>query len=62
MEASRALNQIHTDPAAPAALVDLMKTFMNFLRPSPMFAYVVQMAIRLVHMHRVRCCLPAKRE
>jgi len=51
--ANEALTQIHTDPAVPAPLVELMKTFMSFLRPSPMLAYLVQMAIRLVHMHRV---------
>jgi site-specific DNA-methyltransferase (adenine-specific) len=51
--ANEALTQIHNDPAVPAPLVELMKTFMNFLRPSPMMAYLVQMAIRLVHMHRV---------
>jgi len=51
--ANAALTQIHQDPACPATLVDLMKTFMNFLRPSPMMAYLVQMAIRLVHMHRI---------
>jgi DNA modification methylase len=44
---------IHTDPAVPAPLVELTKTFMNFLRPSPMLAYLVQMAVRLVHMHRL---------
>jgi DNA modification methylase len=53
LAANEALTQIHTDPAVPASLVELMKTFMNFLRPSPMFAYLVQMAIRLVHMHRI---------
>ncbi|MBN1942092.1 MAG: restriction endonuclease [Phycisphaerae bacterium] len=51
--ANEALVQIHNDPAVPANLVELMKTFMNFLKPSPMLAYLVQMAIRLVHMHRV---------
>jgi DNA modification methylase len=51
--ANAALTQIHQDPACPATLVDLMKTFMNFLRPSPMLAYLVQMAVRLVHMHRI---------
>jgi len=53
MAANEALTEIHTDAAVPAPLVELMKTFMNFLRPSPMLAYLVQMAIRLVHMHRV---------
>jgi len=30
-----------------------MSTFLGFLKPSPMMAYLVQMAIRLVHLHRV---------
>ena len=51
--ANVALVQIHSDPSVPAPLVDLMKTFMNFLKASPMMAYLVQMGIRLVHMHRV---------
>jgi DNA modification methylase len=51
--ANKALSQLHTDPAVPAALADLAKTFMSLLRASPMMAYLVQMAIRLVHMHRV---------
>lgn len=51
--ANEALTQIHTDPAVPAPLAELMKTFISFLRPSPMMAYLVQMAIRLVHLHRV---------
>lgn len=53
MAANEALTRIHTDPAVPAPLVELMRTFMQFLKPSPMLAYLVQMAIRLVHMHRV---------
>ena len=52
-ESNRAMTAIVTDPAVPAPLADLMKTFMQFLRPSPMMAYLVQMAIRLVHLHRV---------
>lgn len=51
--ANKALTQIHNDPAVPAPLVELMKTFMQFLKASPMMAYLTQMAIRLVHMHRV---------
>lgn len=51
--ANEALTRIHTDRKVPAPLVELMKTFMNFLKPSPMMAYLVQMAIRLVHMHRI---------
>jgi len=53
MEANKALTRIAHDPAVPPALTDLVNTFMNFLKPSPMMAYLVQMAIRLVHMHRV---------
>ena len=53
MEANKALTRILQDKVVPPALADLMKTFINFLRPSPMMAYLVQMAIRLVHMHRV---------
>ncbi|MBN2583309.1 MAG: restriction endonuclease [Planctomycetes bacterium] len=53
MAANVALQEINTDPAVPAPLVELMRTFMDFLRPSPMMAYLVQMAIRLVHLRRV---------
>jgi len=53
MAANEALTRIHNDPAVPAPLVELMKTFMNFLKASPMMAYLVQMAVRLVHMHRI---------
>jgi len=53
MAANEALTQIHNDRAVPAPLVELMKTFMQFLKASPMMAYLVQMGIRLVHMHRV---------
>jgi len=51
--ANEALTRITREPGVPAALVELVKTLMNFLKPSPMMAYLVQMAIRLVHMHRV---------
>ena len=52
--ANDALARICTlDPAVPAPLIELTRTFMNFLKPSPMSAYLVQMAIRLVHMHRI---------
>ncbi len=53
MAANEALTRIHNDPAVPAPLIELMKTFMNFLKASPMMAYLVQMSARLVHMHRV---------
>ncbi len=53
MAANEALTRIHQDPFTPSTLVDLTKTFMSFLKASPMMAYLVQMAIRLVHMHRI---------
>lgn len=53
MAANESLTRIHNDPAVPAPLIELMKTFMNFLKASPMMAYLVQMSIRLVHMHRI---------
>ena len=53
LEANKALTEVQRDPAVPAPLVELTKTFMAFLRPSPMMAYLVQMAVRLVQMHRV---------
>jgi len=53
LEANKALTEIQRDPAVPAPLVELTKTFMGFLKPSPMMAYLVQMAVRLVQMHRV---------
>jgi DNA modification methylase len=49
-----ALTRIHLkDSKVPAPLVDLISTFTHFLKASPMMAYLVQMAIRLVHMHRI---------
>jgi len=53
LEANKALTEVQRDPAVPAPLVELTKTFMGFLKPSPMMAYLVQMAVRLVQMHRV---------
>ena len=53
MAANKALTQIHQDAAVPGPLIELTDTFMKFLKPSPMMAYLVQMSIRLVHMHRV---------
>ena len=53
MAANEAITRIHQDSDVPAPLVELMTTFMDFLKPSPMMAYLVQMAIRLVHMHRI---------
>jgi len=52
-ESNKSLTQMVTDRNMPAPLVELMKTFMQFLKTSPMMAYLVQMAVRLVHMHRV---------
>lgn len=51
--ANEAHARLTTDPSVPAPLVELTKTLMQFLKPSPMLAYLVQMAIRLVYMHRV---------
>jgi DNA modification methylase len=53
MQANLALSQIYNDRTVSPALVELMRTFMYFLKTSPMMAYLTQMAIRLVHMHRV---------
>jgi site-specific DNA-methyltransferase (adenine-specific) len=53
LEANKALTEIQQSPEVPAPLVELTKTFMAFLKPSPMMAYLVQMAVRLVQMHRV---------
>ncbi len=38
---------------APVALVNLLDAFVPFLGHSPMTAYLVMMAIRLVELHRV---------
>ncbi|HOF19487.1 MAG TPA: site-specific DNA-methyltransferase, partial [Phycisphaerae bacterium] len=51
--ANDALVMLHQDPSVPAPLVDLSDTLMKFLKATPMMAYLVQMAVRLVHMHRV---------
>jgi site-specific DNA-methyltransferase (adenine-specific) len=53
LAANQALTEIQRSPEAPAPLAELVRTFMDFLRPSPMSAYLVQMAVRLVQMHRV---------
>jgi len=52
-EANKALTEIQQSPEVPAPLAELTKTFMYFLKPTPMSAYLVQMAVRLVQMHRV---------
>ncbi|HAU36867.1 MAG TPA: site-specific DNA-methyltransferase [Phycisphaerales bacterium] len=51
--ANDALVMLHQDSSVPAPLVDLSDTLMKFLKATPMMAYLVQMAVRLVHMHRV---------
>jgi DNA modification methylase len=56
LEANKALTEIQVSPEAPPSLVELTRTFMAFLKPSPMSAYLVQMAVRLVQMHRVLKC------
>jgi DNA modification methylase len=53
LEANKALTEIQRSPEVPAPLAELTKTFLDFLKPSPMSAYLVQMAVRLVQMHRV---------
>ncbi len=52
--AARALHELN-DPerGAPSDLLRLMNAFGEFLRHSPMFAYLVQMAVRLVELHRI---------
>ena len=40
MAANEALTRLHQDPSVPANLVDLTKTFMSFLKASPMMAYL----------------------
>lgn len=52
-ESNKALTALVNDKASPAPLVELTKTFVQFLKTSPMMAYLVQMAVRLVQMHRV---------
>lgn len=53
MAANVAFTELTTDPAIPEPLAELVRTLMHFLKPSPMLAYLVQMAARLVQMHRV---------
>lgn len=51
--AAEALSRVHEDPFASNDVKSLVSTFHGFLGHSPMLAYLVQMAIRLVHMRRV---------
>jgi DNA modification methylase len=53
LAANQALTEIQRDPAVPAPLAELTKTFIAFLKPSPVMAYLVQMAVRLVQMQRM---------
>ncbi len=52
-EAEEALGRIGDDRTVPAPLADLMSDFVSFLKRSAMAGYLVRMAIRLAHMHRV---------
>ena len=52
-KAQEALGLLMGDKHASAELGVLIKTLHSFLGHSPMLAYLVQMAIRLVHLHRV---------
>lgn len=51
--AAEALGQLMQDKHTPEALASLVQTFHAFLGHSPMLAYLVQMAVRLVHIRRV---------
>jgi len=46
-------NLLEIQAAAPPPLVELLKSLHGFLGRSEMFAYIVQMAVRLVQLHRV---------
>jgi len=49
-----ALHHIRTPGnKSPSSLIELLNTLEAFLGHSPMFAYLVQMAVRLVELHRV---------
>ena len=45
--------QLLADPHTPAKLAALITTFHGFLGPSAMLAYLVRMALRIVHLRRV---------
>ncbi len=51
--AAESLAWLMQDAHTPPTLVVLVRTFHQFLGHTPMLAYLVQMAIRLVHMRRV---------
>ena len=52
--AAMALHQLNTEiKHVPRPLVGLMNTLEEFLGHSPMLAYLAQMAVRLVEMHRI---------
>lgn len=51
--AAEALHLLMNDKHTPGELAALINTFHQFLGHSPMLAYLVQMAVRLTHMHRV---------
>jgi DNA modification methylase len=45
--------ELLADPHTPSKLAALISTFHGFLGPSAMLAYLVRMALRLVHLRRV---------
>ncbi len=51
--ANAALHVLMHDRHTPGELSALIRTFHQFLGHSPMLAYLVQMAVRLVHLRRV---------
>ncbi|MDP8240783.1 MAG: DNA methyltransferase [Candidatus Hatepunaea meridiana] len=52
--AAKALHQINTDlDYAPQSLIGLINSLSEFIGHSPMYAYLVQMAVRLVELHRI---------
>ncbi len=52
-KAAEALAYLMQDQHTSRELAELVRTFHGFLGHSPMLAYLVQMAVRLVHLHRV---------
>lgn len=51
--AAAALDAMVRDRHSPTQLIAFIQTLEQFLKHSAMFAYLVQMAARLVHLHRV---------
>src|SRR5208337_1143417 len=51
-DAAETYKEFH-DKCKSTAVVDMMESLYGFLRASPMMAYVVMMAPRLVELHRI---------